>query len=267
MLVGAFVLATATWDDLSRAWQVAVLAVVTAALLAGGVGVAGGPRALGGRSHRVPTVRRRITGALLALAAATSALGINVLTEEDTMLAGGAAGLVVAVAGYVVLPSAVGVVACWAMSVLLVGSVVDVLRGDAYDQALAGALAFLALGVLWGALAGLGALDHRRLGLGLGAGIALAGVQHQLVGFGETVFAYVLTLLVAALLLVYYQWERAGVLLVFGILAITIAVPEMVWDLTDGEVGAAAVLLIAGAVLLGASWAGIRMHQARQPDG
>lgn len=266
VLAGAVVLVAASWEDLARAGQVTVLAVLTAALLAGGVATAGGPRALAGRNHRVATVRRRITGVLLALAAATSTLGIHVLTEEDTFLAGGAAGLVVAVAGYVALPSAVGVVACWATSVLLVGSIVEAL-GPAAEW-LGYTLALLALGLLWSALAGLGALTHRRLGFGLGAAVALVGAHYPLTwgSSAENMWGYALTLGLAALLFGFHQRERAGVLLVFGIIAVTVTVPQMVWDLTGGEVPAAAVLLIAGAVLLGASWAGIRLHQARHPQ-
>ncbi|RNL84983.1 DUF2157 domain-containing protein [Halostreptopolyspora alba] len=267
VLLGAIALVAASWEDLARAGQVTVLAVLTAALLAGGVATAGGPRALAGRHHRVATVRRRITGVLLALAAATSTLGIHVLTDEDTFLAGGAAGLVVAVAGYVALPSAVGTVACWATSVLLVGSIVEAL--DPAAEWLGYTLALLALGLLWGVLAGLGVLTHRRLGLGLGAAIALVGAHYPLTwaSSAESIWGYALTLGLAALLFGYYRWERAGVLLVLGILAVTVTVARMVVDLTSGEVGAAAVLLVAGAVLLVASWAGIRLHQTRPPAG
>ncbi len=266
VLAGVVSLVAASWDDLSRAGQVSVLAVITAALLAGGVVMAGGPRAIAGRRHSVATARRRITGVLFALAATSSSVGITVLTDEDTFLAGGAAGLVVAVAGYVALPSAVGVVVCWAMSVALVSAaVIELAVSDTWVDY---TLAFLVLGALWSVLAVLGVFLQRRLGLGLGAATALVGAQYPLMSGGttETLWGCGLTLGLAAALFAYYRWERAGVLLVFGILAVTLAVPEMVWEFIDGAVGAASALLIAGAVLLGASWLGIRLHRVGPPD-
>ncbi|WP_046469873.1 DUF2157 domain-containing protein [Allosalinactinospora lopnorensis] len=266
VLAGAFALVATSWEELTQSARIAVLAVLSVALVAGGTVMAGGPRAMTGRSHRVPTVRRRITGVLLALASVTTALAVNEFTEDGSFLVGSAVGLAVAAAGYVALPSAVGLVACWGMSAAVVGSAIDEAWPDAADGLTMG-VSYLVLGLLWGLASGFGVLTHRRLGLGLGAGTALAGAQLPLSWDGESVWGYSLTLAVAVLLLGYYHWDRTGVLLVFGVLGITIAVPEMVWDITDGAIGAAAVLLLAGAVLLVASWIGIRLHRGRHPEG
>ncbi|MFC3997726.1 hypothetical protein ACFOVU_17460 [Nocardiopsis sediminis] len=214
------------------------------------------------RGHRVTAVRRRIAGMLFSLTAAATALAVGVGIEPDSPMVPGAAGLAVAALAYAVLPSAVGLVAAWVLSWLAVsGFVSEVLHPGDSDTGVVLGLFLVALGVVWAVLAGVGVLDHRRLGLGLAAGVALAGAQFPLSWGGQPQWAYVLTLLLAAACLAYYRWERAGVLLVFGIVGVTVAVPEMVWDLTNGAIAVSAVLLLAGAVLLAASWIGVRMHR------
>ncbi|MDA8368463.1 MAG: DUF2157 domain-containing protein [Nocardiopsaceae bacterium] len=267
VLAGVFALLATSWDDLAEAARVALLLGVAVASIVGGVVMAGGPRAMVGRTDRVPTVRRRVTGMLLALAAAATAFAVGEALTDPSLLLPGAVGLAVAATGYALLPSAVGLVTAWVMSGVLAGAAVDEVVPIWEHDALPFALTLLALGVLWGVLASRGLLHHRRLGLGLGAGMAPAGVQSMFVVGLESPWAYWPTLGVALLCLVYYRWERAGVLLVFGILGITVAVPEMVWDWTDGAVTVAAVLLLAGAVLLTASWIGIRLHRDQRQGG
>ncbi|MFC4563358.1 DUF2157 domain-containing protein [Nocardiopsis mangrovi] len=221
----------------------------------------------GTRVRRVATVRRRIAGMLFSLAAAATALAVGVGIEPDSPMLPGVAGLAVAAAGYALLPSAVGLVAAWVLSWIAVGGFVsDVLSPTDSDTGVVLGLGLIALGVVWAVLAAAGVLDHRRLGLGLAAGVALAGAQFPLSWGGQPQWAYGLTLLLAAACLVCYRWERAGVLLVFGVVGVTIAVPEMVWDLTNGAIAVSAVLLLAGTVLLAASWVGIRLHRAPGTD-
>lgn len=50
-----------------------------------------------------------------------------------------------------------------------------------------------------------------------------------------------------------------------GVLGVSVAVPEAVWDWTDGAGGAAGILLVGGAVLLVASGVGRRLHRAGRP--
>ena len=56
-----------------------------------------------------------------------------------------------------------------------------------------------------------------------------------------------------------YQWQRRWVFLVTGVLGITIAAPEAIWDWTDGAVSGALLMLIVGLVLLAASGVGIML--------
>jgi hypothetical protein len=269
VLAGAAALVATSWDVLSETMQVVLLAAVAVAALGGALVMAGGPGALRGRAHRVPDVRRRVAGTLSAVAAAATALAVGVGFDADPPIGAFAAGLVVAAAGYALLPSAVGLVASWVLGWLLVGSVVGEAVGSLPETevGLPLGLALIANGLGWAALGASGVLAHRRLALGLGAGLALAGAHMPTFWGGETAWGYGLTLAVAAACLAAYRWEPAGVLLVFGVLGITVAVPEAVWDLTDGAVTVAAVLLLAGAILLVASWTGVRLHRGRRPAG
>ncbi|MFC7327441.1 DUF2157 domain-containing protein [Marinactinospora rubrisoli] len=258
-LTGAVSLVAAVWADLERvAWAV-VLTVLTLALAGGGVLTAGGPRAMTGRRHRVPPVRRRLAGVLAGLASVTAALAVQVALDTDLSPLAGAVGLLVAAAGYAVLPAAVLLVACAGMSVWTIAALLDLTDWTATT----GNLLVLGLGLLWIAVALTGVLTHRALAHGLGAAIALYGAQMTFGAGGHTAWI-ALTLAVAVLFLLLYQRERATVLLVAGVLGCAIAVTELVWDWTEGAIGASGTLLLAGVVLLVVSAVGIRLHRAHR---
>jgi hypothetical protein len=125
------------------------------------------------------------------------------------------------------------------------------------------AAGFVALGAAWVALARAGAAVPRSLAYGGGAAVALIGGQQPMSSSGTRIWSYVMTLAVAFACLVLYRSERQLVLLLAGVLGATIAVPEAVWDATNGAGGAAAILLVGGAVLLTASGVGLRVHRHR----
>ncbi|WP_233515554.1 DUF2157 domain-containing protein, partial [Marinitenerispora sediminis] len=260
-LIGVVSLVAALWADLTRSVWVAVLAALTLALAGGGVLTAGGPRAMAGRRHRVPPVRRRLAGVLVGLGTVTAALAVEVADAADFSAVAGAVGLGLAAVGYAALPAAVLLVAAAGMSVWTVSALLDLTGWSAapYD------LCLVALGLLWIGLSLTGVLTHRALGHGLGAGIVLYGAQMTFLHAGHTGWIAV-TLGAAAVFLLLYQRERATVLLVAGVLGCAIAVPELVWEWTDGALGAAATLLVAGVTLLTASGVGIRLHRGR-PSG
>ncbi|MBB6171197.1 hypothetical protein HNR23_001257 [Nocardiopsis mwathae] len=274
VLAGVFALLATAWQDLGDTVRVLLLAAIALVAAVAGVAMAGGPRAvlgpdsLAGRIRpalagpAVPVVRRRVAGVLFALAAVATVFAVNVgLGESEASwwvaLLGGFA---VAAAGYAALRSAVGLVVCWWMSGGLALAVFDAVAPTRVGYEVYQGLILFALGLVWGGLAVGGAFVERRLGLGLGAGMALLGAQLLVAWDAAPVAGYLLTLATAAILLGYYRWERAAVLLVFGVLGVTVGVTELVWDITDGAIGAAAILLTAGAVLLASCWAGIRLH-------
>lgn len=276
LLAAVATFAATSWDDLGDATRVALLAVAVPVLALAGMAMAGGPRAMAVSRDRLPKVRRRVGGTLFALASVAALAAVLVFFSsmlplwEDPLLVAGGAGLVVAVGGYALVRSAPGVVAAWAMSTVLVAGVLrrtletlgmsgGILFAGSDEMAINGT-GYILLGAVWVAVALSGLVAERGTALGLGAGTALAAAE-VLPSPGS--YLGVLGLAVAFFGL--YAWRRAGVLLVFGTIAATIGVPQMVWELTDGQVSAAAILAIAGAVLLGVSWAGVRLHRSARP--
>ncbi|WP_406690725.1 hypothetical protein REH65_00320 [Saccharopolyspora sp. ID03-671] len=58
-----------------------------------------------------------------------------------------------------------------------------------------------------------------------------------------------------------YLVEQAAVLLALGVLSVTVALPELVWDWTGGALGGPVVVLLVGAVFLAASALGLRLRR------
>lgn len=272
------------WDVLETGIRITLLAVVAAVLAGAGFGMAGGPGLLRRPAEMAP-VRRRIGGALFALASLSAAFAVAEATGEalppgfvpSAATWASAAGLAVAVTAYALLRSAPGLVAAWGMSAFLVGfGVQEVVyefvgpnggggissNGSQIASSAAGA-GLLLLGAVGIALAAVGVLREQGTAVGLGAVTSYTGALML-----ETPVNHVAELAVTAgLFTLFALWRSAargpGSALVFGVLAATVAVPRLVWELTDGEVSAAGVLLVAGAVLLIASAVGIRLrHRA-----
>ena len=286
--VGTF-MATA-WDVLEIGTRTTLLSVVAAVLAAAGFGMAGGP-AMMRRSVEVAPARRRIGGTLFALAALSAAFAAAEAVGEalppgfvpSAATWGSAVGLVVAAAAYVLLRSAPGLVAVWGMSAFLVGfgmyEVVhelvgpdgggsSFLTGPSQLASSAAGASLLLLGAAVCVLAVVGALRERGTAVGLGAVTSYTGALML-----ETPVDHVAELAVAvALFTLFALWRSRtrgpGSALVFGVLTATVAIPRLVWELTDGEVSGAGVLLVAGAVLLISSAVGIRLRRraAAKPD-
>ena len=102
----------------------------------------------------------------------------------------------------------------------------------------------------------------RWLGLALGGTLAIVGAQLPLTGTFEG-WAYALTALVAVACFVLYQAVRDLVLLIGGVAAVTIVVPEFVNDVSDGALQGAVIMLIAGATLIVASGIGLWLRRER----
>ncbi|GAA1464269.1 DUF2157 domain-containing protein [Nocardiopsis exhalans] len=270
------------WDALDVGVRITLLAVVAAVLVGAGFAMAGG-RSLLLRSAETAPVRRRIGGALFALASLSAAFAVAEAMEEalpaefvpSAATWASAAGLAVAVTAYALLRSAPGLVAVWGMSAFLVGFgvqevVYELVGSDSgsgfsstgwQTASSAAGAGLLLLGVIGIALAVVGVLREQGTAVGLGAVTSYTGALML-----ETPVNHVAELAVTAgLFTLFALWRSTargpGSALVFGVLAATVSVPRLVWELTDGEVSAAGVLLVAGAVLLVASAVGIRLRQ------
>ncbi len=254
VLGGAALVLGVSWDDLSRPAKVGVLGAATAALLLAAVVVAGGVSAVRTVAHR----RRRVVSALLSLAAVTAAFTAGTATSSHGFAATATTGLVVAVAAYVLVTTALGYLTLAAAAVLAVVAWVGEL---APASALPGGAALFALGLAGMALSLVDVLRPKQLALAVGAATALFGAQQPLAG--DEPVAYALTACLAVACFVTYFGVHSTVLLVAGVVATTVVVPEVVWDLTDGAVGGGVLLLVAGAVLLATSLGGMWLRRTR----
>ena len=72
---------------------------------------------------------------------------------------------------------------------------------------------------------------------------------------------YLVTILVAVAGFALYVVRRAWPYLAVGVVGVTLAVPEALLDWTEGSLGTAGVLLVAGITLLGASLLGLRLRK------
>jgi hypothetical protein len=255
---GAALLVGLSWDELSRAGQILVLAAVTVLLVVAGVVIAGGPRELHAMAGVPSTVRRRVVSVLFALSAGTAALAAGVAVDTHEVLIGGATGLVLAAVAYLVLPSLPVLLAAAALSVVTGIAVGDDLLGD---TPLRTGLTLIAIGAGWAVLGLAGVLAHRTAAAVAGGVIGLFGAQLVLGDSAAAGWAYLLTLLVAIGCLATYAIDRGVVLLALGVIGITLAVAEAVADWTNGAAGGAAAVLTAGAVLLVGSGLALRLHR------
>lgn len=266
VLTGAVLLVATSWERLSETARTVLLGGFAALLLVAGVVAAGGVARLLAARSRDHTARLRVAAVLLALGAGATALTVGVAMPESAdsdawvVSIAGAAGLLLAVAGYALLPTVFGLIASIGLGLVAVMAGMDALVG--LDLLPAG-LTLFGSGLVVIVLAILRVLRERLVGLALGSGIALFGAQ-QLIAQDDTApWAYLLSFGLGAALLAVHYWVRSWVPLVFGVIAIALAVPEAIWDLTDHAVGGAAIPLIAGLILLAASAIGLRRYRER----
>jgi hypothetical protein len=267
LLLGAAALfLTSGWQDLSDNSRVAILTGMTVLLIVPGALIgfgAGSVRALG-RQH--DSARRRLVSVLWTFAAvsAAGAAGLAVNDHEfvHSLIAASAAGLLVVSLCYAVVPSAVGQLGVWAGNIGLVcGLILQI--GDR-PSTTPYAIALLALGAVWAALAVTHVLREVEPGLALGAGLALFAAQLPVFSYDFDELGYGLTAAVAVAGFAGfagYAATRSWSVLAVAVLATTLVVPEALHDWTNGSVPAAGSLLIAGLTLLGASAIGLRLRR------
>jgi hypothetical protein len=253
------------WADFSRPGRTMLLFGLMLVLTGAGVVIGGGTlqrlRAVGADEQ---SARRRLVGTLFVLAAASAAGAAGAASERHGGLQASSVGLVVAAAGYLLVPTLVGQLACWAGALGLTLSLIDEVADGA--QAVVSGVAVIALGIIWAALARLEVLTEPYVGLGVGAGTALLGAQLVLTDTDYTVLSYALTAAVAVACFLGFLRVRNWLVLATGVLAVVLVVPEALSDWANGSVGSAGILLVTGVALLAASALGLRLRrQVREP--
>lgn len=274
---GALVLAAGTlflaqeWDVLGFRGQVIMLAVVMAILATAGVVTARMPSAVGPRDA-VDDSRRRLAGTLFTGAAVTVAFLAGLVFERQLgpdldevywpAVAAGVAGLVVCAIGYRLAPTALGVLAMLAFlatSVLTFTSAVT----DFWNVG----LALFLVGVLWLALAELGVFREGLTARGSGVATALLGAQLPVIENSHAWLGYLLTLVVVVGGTALYLRATSWPYLAAVVVGVTLVVPEIVSDWTDGSLGAIGAVLVTGVTLLAASFAGYRLREGAADEG
>ncbi|MEU2032101.1 DUF2157 domain-containing protein [Nocardia amamiensis] len=242
---GIFLVMASSWEDLGRPVRVGVLAVVAAGLLFGGVLLAG---ALFTR-RRANGARARLAAALFALASVALAGAVGTAFEGGSVDAAWVfaclAGAVVAVLGYLALPSVLGMLVC----ACFVPAAVAGMLTEVFDlDEVWGSVAVLLLGGAWFALTRIGALFETQVGYLIAIVTSVAAAQSIDVD-GRT-WAYVLTALVALVCFGLYATQRSSVLVIGGAVSVALAAGEAVAEWTEDALGAAAVVVAIGAITL-----------------
>lgn len=276
---GAFLVAAAglflaeRWIDLSVPQQVGLLFGVAGLLVAAGLVVtvtAGGSAAL--RVGAEP-VRRRLASVLFTAAAPVSAAAVlvwvvHVLEQDGTLeqqghlvgLGASVTLLVVAALGYVMAPSLLGQAAVAVGTAYAVPFALNTLDSTEDVELVPLGLTFLVVGTLWLALAERAVWREPLPARVIGSIFLVVGAQVP-VGSDQPWIGYLLTVLVAAAGFVGYVVRRAWPYLAVGVIGVTLAVPEALLDWTEGSLGTAGVLLVAGVTLLGAAVLGLRLRR------
>jgi hypothetical protein len=248
------------WQQFTKVISASILAGLTVVFLGSGMAVAGGLRNLAALRAGEASARSHVTGVLFALASGSAFVAVGVLAHSHAWFAAGAVGLVVAVSGYVLLPTVSGLLAATALGVILAVSTVDeVMR----PTPLSVGAALLAVGSLLGLLSVTGLVRQQDLGLSMAAIIALVGAQQPLADADTVGWAYALSLAVGLTCLAFYFGRPVPALLIVGVLGIGVAVLEATWDLASGPVGLAATLAATGATLLATSGVGLYLWRTR----
>ncbi len=249
LILGAVALFLASeWESLGRGLQTAILVGMGVLLLAAALVIAGGLE----RMRALQGARKRAVGVLLALAPIPVAFGVGVAVERHEAAWAFGIGLAVSLGCLLLMGSGLGLAVAAGMSMGLVLSVAE----EVFDASQLGSgLALVGLGAVWATV------GRHVVSRVAGVGFALFGAQLPL---GDSSgWAYALTLAVAVGCFVGYRWQRSLIMLAGGVIGVTLAVPEMIYDLTDGALGGAAILLIAGVVLVAASATGMSVHRRR----
>ena len=268
---GALVVAAAAifmateWGNLSQGVRVGLLAGITLLLALSGAVLAfagGGLAAL--RTDR-GAVRRRLAGLLLtgAAVAAAAAVGLQLarsLSPENStdLLFASLTMLLVSTVGYLVAPTVVGQLGTAVGAFTAVPWALDVV-GDV--EPIAFGLIAVALGIGWLALSEGGVWREAASARVIGCVLALVGAQIPVFDGQQPWVGYVATAVVAGAAFAAYVVRPSWPYLAAGVIGVTLSVPEALLDWTDGSLGAAGGLLVAGATLLGASLLGLRLRQ------
>jgi hypothetical protein len=260
------------WDALGRTGRFSILAAMAAILFGSGVAVrsrAAQPGNHWWRPWAGDSLRRRLSSTLLTGAAAAVGFATYVSLDataqdhtapDNAPFLASVAGPAVVIVGYLLARSALGQLGTAVAAFAAYGSLLDLLNVDEPD---AFGFGMLGLGAVWVVLAWCRLVTERRFALAIAVTFGLIGAQLVVVGGSEAqhFLGYALTALVAGICFTAYAQVREWVVLAGGVVGATLVVPEFLYDMTDGSLGASGVMLVAGVTLLAGSLAGLRIRR------
>lgn len=261
VVAGIFLLLAQGWEDFSDTEQVIALGVITLILA-----IAGTVAATVGKPSRQDDTRRRLSSTLLTAFAIGLGLTmgrwmeIKFPTDFDEISWGVVTGslltLLAASLLYVVAPSAFGQVTILGSAMIATFALTPPMTDS---SAFFVATTLLVVALIWLALAELGRLREQMIARALGVALAIVAAQHPVLEGSHSWYGYLLTCLVVILGVGLYLTKVAWPYVAGVVIAITLVVPEVVTDWTNGSLGAVGGVLIAGVTLLVASLIGYRM--------
>ena len=268
------------WNALGRPGRVAIIAAMAVILFGSGLAVrwrAMPPGRYWWRRWPGDDVRRRLSSTLLTGAAAATSFAAYVSLQhtapdyattgpppvDSAPFVASLAGLAVVIIGYLLARSALGQLGTAVAAFAAYATLLDLLN---VEGAMALGLGTLALGLVWAVLAWRRLMTERHFTLAIATALGLIGAQTVALSdnSGQNFLGYALTALVAAACFTAYAQIREWVVLAGGVVGATLVVPELLYDVTDGSLGASGVMLVAGVTLLAGSLAGLRIR--RNPD-
>jgi hypothetical protein len=259
------------WEALGRAGRVGILAAMAAVLFGAGVAVRWRTAAPGARWWRPwvgDSVRRRLSSTLLTGAAIATGTAVYASFDTSTAdfsppvhapLVASAAGLAVAIVGYLLARSALGQLVAAVGAYATIANLLPVLD---LDNMVALGVGVLALGAGWVWLAWRRLVAERQFAIAIAMTFGLIGAQLVVAGDtgSQNYLGYALTAIVAAACFAAYARIREWVVLAGGVIGATLVVPEFLYDVTGGSLGASGVMLAAGVTLLAGSLVGLRIR-------
>jgi hypothetical protein len=263
------------WDALGRAGRVSIIAAIAVVLCVAGVVVRSRATSTGAPPHTGDNLRRRLASTLLTAGAAAAGFATYAGLEgtgpdgsdpRGALLLASAVTLVVMIAGYLLAHSALGQLGIAVAAATAYGGVLEVAQPDGNNFL---GLGLVGLGVVWAVLTWRRLVGERRFGYAIAVSFGLIGAQLLALDseYPRTAYlGYVLTALVAAACFTAYALLRDWVLLAGGVVGSTLVVPEFLYDVTNGSLGASGVMLVAGVTLLAGSLAGLRIRQQPEPE-
>lgn len=269
---GAFVVAAAVlffqsqWVAFSPGARVGILTAITGLLALAAVLLIATDGGFAGLRTAPEAVRRRLAGVLFTGAAFTGAVAVGIHVNgmvaeggSGAMMAAGMTGLALALVGYLLAPTVLGQVAV--AVAFLVGTPAALAVMGAEDPLPYG-LVVLAVGVLWLVLVEREVWYEMYSARVVGCFLVVLGAQIP-VASAHAWVGYLATLAAAGAGFALYVYRRFWPYLATGVVGLTLVTPEALTDWTEGSLGTATILLLAGVTLLVTSLLGLRLRKRR----